>query len=129
MDRSLNRIVAINTLSNYGLIAVRILYVILLTRFLYRALGEDYYGFWSILWAFFTYVAIFNFGFGATVQKFTAEHLFETEPEKYNKIISIVLLAYCAVSVIILGVVALGVANMHAWTNISNPTILSGNSS
>lgn len=125
MERSLNRIVAINTLSNYGLIAVRILYVILLTRFLYRALGEDYYGFWSILWAFFTYVAIFNFGFGATVQKFTAEHLFETEPEKYNKIISIVLLAYCAVSVIILGVVALGVANMHAWTNVSNPTILS----
>ena len=124
MDRSLNRIVAINTLSNYGLIAIRILYVILITRFLYRALGEDYYGFWSILWAFFTYVAIFNFGFGATVQKFTAEHLFETEPEKYNKIISIVLLAYLGVSAIILGVVGLGITNMHAWTNISNPTML-----
>ena len=123
MERSLNRIVAINTLSNYGLIAIRILYVILITRFLYRALGEDYYGFWSILWAFFTYVAIFNFGFGATVQKFTAEHLFETEPKKYNKIISIVLLAYLGVSVVIMAVVGLGIANMYAWTNISNPTI------
>ncbi len=124
MERSLNRIVAINTLSNYGLIAIRILYVILITRFLYRALGADYYGFWSILWAFFTYVAIFNFGFGATIQKFTAEHLFESEPEKYNKIISIVLLAYLGVSVVILAVAGLGIVNMHAWTNISNPTIL-----
>ena len=124
MDKSLNRIVAINTLSNYALIAIRIIYVILITRFLYRALGEDYYGFWSILWAFFTYVAVFNFGFGATVQKFTAEHLFDTDPEKYNKIISVVMFAYFAVSVIILGVVGLGIFNMGVWTNISNPIIM-----
>ena len=114
MERSLNRIVAVNTLSNYVLIAVRILYVILITRFLYRALGDDYYGFWSILWAFFTYVAVFNFGFGATVQKYTAEHLFESDPEKYNKIISLVLMAYFAVSAIIMGVVGLGVATMQS---------------
>ena len=125
MDKSLNKIVAINTLSNYVLIAIRIIYVILITRFLYRALGEDYYGFWSILWAFFTYVAVFNFGFGATVQKFTAEHLFETNPEKYNKIISIVMFAYFGVSLVIMGVVALGIFNMGAWTNISNPTMMS----
>ena len=124
MERSLNRIVAVNTLSNYVLIAVRILYVILITRFLYRALGDDYYGFWSILWAFFTYVAVFNFGFGATVQKYTAEHLFESDPEKYNKIISLVLMAYFAVSAIIMGVVGLGVATMQSWTNIAHPTIL-----
>ena len=124
MSRSLNKIVAINTLSNYALIAIRIIYVILITRFLYRALGEDYYGFWSILWAFFTYVAIFNFGFGATIQKFTAEHLFESDPEKYNKIMSIIMYAYFAVSFVILGVVGLGVFNMEAWTNISNTTIM-----
>ena len=76
MSASLNRIVAVNTLSNYVLIAIRIVYAILITRFLYRALGVDYYGFWSILWALFTYVVIFNFGFGATIQKYTSEQMF-----------------------------------------------------
>ena len=123
MSASLNRIVAVNTLSNYVLIAIRIVYAILITRFLYRALGVDYYGFWSILWALFTYVVIFNFGFGATIQKYTAEQLFETEPKKYNAIISLVVAFYIAASVVICIGAAVGIVWIRSWTNIESESI------
>lgn len=124
MSASLNRIVAVNTLSNYVLIAIRIVYAVLITRFLYRALGVDYYGFWSILWALFTYVVIFNFGFGATIQKYTAEQLFETEPKKYNAIISLVVAFYIAASVVICVGAAVGIVWIRSWTNIESESIL-----
>ena len=124
MSASLNRIVAVNTLSNYVLIAIRIVYAVLITRFLYRALGVDYYGFWSILWALFTYVVIFNFGFGATIQKYTAEQLFETEPKKYNAIISLVVAFYIAASVVICIGAAVGIVWIRSWTNIESESIL-----
>ena len=119
MNASNNKIVVINTVSNYALIAVRIVYVILITRFLFKALGEDYYGFWSILWALFTYVVIFNFGFGTTIQKYTAEHLFENDPLKYNKIISLIIEAYALASAVILCIVAAGIVYIRSWTNIA----------
>lgn len=124
MSASLNRIVAVNTLSNYVLIAIRIVYAILITRFLYRALGVDYYGFWSILWSLFTYVVIFNFGFGATIQKYTSEQLFETKPEKYNAIISLVFAFYIVAAAIICAGAAVGIIWIRSWTNIESENIL-----
>ena len=104
---SVQKLIAVNTASNYALMAVRVLQGILITRWLFHYLGESYYGFWSILWAFFTYMIVFNLGFGAATQKYTAEHLFETDIKKYNSIISIVFGFYGAIAAIIAAIAVL----------------------
>ncbi len=118
MTRSTNKLVALNTASNYLMVAVRLLNVILITRYLYKYLGDSYFGFWSILWTFFTYVVVFNLGFGASLQKFTAEHLFEKDLNKYNKITSMVFLSYCGISFIVFLITLAGIIWMREWANI-----------
>ncbi len=125
MKGSLNRVIAVNTVSNYAIIAVRMLYVILITRYLLHYLGDDFYGFWSILWAFYTYIVIFNLGFGAALQKYTAEHLFERDLSKYNRIVAMVLASYVGVSLIV-GVITLcGAYWMTGWTGLEDPEKIS----
>lgn len=121
-DSSLNRLLTVNTASNYVLMGVRVLQGILITRWLYHYLGDDYYGFWSILWAFFTYMIVFNMGFGAATQKYTAEHLFENDIKKYNGVISIIFTFYSSISILITAVVVLGAIYITSWTGLTDPT-------
>lgn len=121
MALSLNRTLALNTASNYVLIGIRILQGILITRWLYHYLGSDYYGFWSILWAFFTYMVVFNMGFGTASQKYTAEQVFVRDIKKYNKIISMIFGFYVIVAVIISIIVIIASFYITSWTGLSNP--------
>lgn len=117
---SVQKLIAVNTASNYALMAVRVLQGILITRWLFHYLGESYYGFWSILWAFFTYMIVFNLGFGAATQKYTAEHLFETDIKKYNSIISIVFGFYGAIAAIIAAIAVAASFFIPFWTGLSD---------
>lgn len=121
MRENLNRLIAANTFTNYLLITVRVLQGILLTRWLFHYLGAEYYGFWSILWAFFAYMALFNLGFGAAAQKYTAEKLFDADPKKFDKIISSVFVFYCAVALFVCAVVYIGAYYLPYWTGIYDP--------
>lgn len=121
MTLSLNRILALNTASNYALIVVRVLQGILVTRWLYHYLGVDYYGFWSLLWVFFTYMGIFNFGFGAATQKFTAEKIFKNDIEKYNKIMSMIFGFYCLIAFVSCVIIAVSSLYLPSWTRLSAP--------
>lgn len=93
-----------NTLTNYLSVAIRLPHAILMTRWMLAYLGREYYGFWSLLWSFFVYSLLLDFGFGVSLQKYTAMGLFEKDPERYNKIISTVLAIYLAMAAVIVAV-------------------------
>ena len=79
-----------NTATNYLIILVRLFQGVLVTRWMVNFLGDDLYGLWSLLWSFFSYAILVDFGFGIAAQKFTSLELFRKDIGRYNAIISIV---------------------------------------
>jgi O-antigen/teichoic acid export membrane protein len=98
----LGNLILKNTVANYVYLAVRMLTAILLVRITFLGLGQDYYGYWSLLWAVFGYSLLLDFGFGQTVQKYTAEATFSGDMEKYSRILSTVLGSYLIMTFIII---------------------------
>jgi len=98
-----------STLTNYIVLGWRMLTSIFITRFLFLGLGAEHYGFWALLWTIFGYSLLLDFGFGVSVQKYTAEVRVTKNMEEYNKLITAVICTYlCITTVIIL--ITIGVA-------------------
>ncbi|MFA6929410.1 MAG: oligosaccharide flippase family protein [Lentisphaeria bacterium] len=93
-----------NTLTNYMVAAIRLPQAILMTRWMLTYLGREYYGFWSLLWSLFIYSLLLDFGFGVSLQKYTATGLYQSDSERYNKIISTVLTIYLVMALLIIAV-------------------------
>jgi len=102
MIESLKKIIFVNTLANYGLSITRFFTQIILTRILFLNLGEVSYGFWALLWSIFGYSLLLDFGFGTSVQKYSAEVTVTKDYQKYNHQISTVITSYTAMSFIII---------------------------
>lgn len=102
MQTNLKKIVVINTMANYGLTITRFLTQIILTRILFLNLGQVSYGFWALLWSVFGYSLLLDFGFGTSVQKYTAEVAVTKDYDHYNHQISTVITTYAFMSVIII---------------------------
>ena len=77
-----------NTLTNYLSIGVRMAQGIFLTRWMLEYLGKEYYGLWSLLWTFFAYSLLLDFGFGISAQKYTSTGLFKRDLPTYNRTMS-----------------------------------------
>ena len=82
--------VAKNTATNYLVMLVRVFQGLLVTRWLVNYLGDDLYGLWMLLWSFFGYAILVDFGFGIAAQKFTSLELFKRDIARYNAIVSMV---------------------------------------
>lgn len=91
-----------NTLTNYLSMGVRLFQGILVTRWLIGYLGEEYYGLWALLWSFFCYALLLDFGFGLTAQKYTSIGIFRQDVNRYNRIISTIFSFHAAMSLVIL---------------------------
>ena len=91
------------TATNYALLVARLVCSIFMTRILFLGLGESLYGFWGFLWAIFGYSVMLDFGFGQTIQKFTAESDVTRDIHSFNKLVSTVMLVFCAFSLVIAG--------------------------
>ena len=94
MAKDLKKIVFINTITNYIFLFWRMATAIFITRIIFFGLGEEYYGFWALLWTVFGYALLLDFGFGKSIQKFTAEVTITKDFNKYNRLISSIILAY-----------------------------------
>lgn len=90
-----------NTISNYMSTAVKLISSIFLTSFLYKGLGPEFYGFWSLLWAVFIYSLLLDLGFGKAVEKYSAEASFSGNMDKFNSIITTIIFGYCIIAGII----------------------------
>ncbi|MCF7913232.1 MAG: oligosaccharide flippase family protein [Candidatus Cloacimonetes bacterium] len=101
MDNNLKKQIAVNTFANYVLTISRFITQIFLTRILFLNLGEVSYGFWALLWSIFGYSLLLDFGFGTSVQKYSAEVTVTGDYEKYNRQISTVITSYALMSSLI----------------------------
>jgi len=94
-------LVAKNTFINYFSIGVKFISSIFLTYLLYKGLGREFYGFWSLLWAIFMFSLVLDLGFGKAVEKYTAEASFTGNMEKFNSILSSIIFGYSLMSMVI----------------------------
>jgi len=101
MINNLKKLIAVNTFANYGLTISRFITQIFLTRILFLNLGEVSYGFWALLWSIFGYSLLLDFGFGTSVQKYSAEVTVTEDYDKYNHQISTVITSYAIMSFVI----------------------------
>lgn len=98
-----------NTLTNYALIAVKMLEGFLLVRWMIDRLGLDVYGLWGILWSLLMYSVIVDFGFGPTLRKYTAVGLWKYELGHYNRIASTLFAVSATMMLPLLAVTAVAV--------------------
>ncbi|MFA7056192.1 MAG: hypothetical protein WC155_01350 [Candidatus Cloacimonadales bacterium] len=118
-DKRLNlrKRMIVNTLSNYGKLAIGMMITIFLTRVLFLGLSRSDYGFWALLWSIFGYSLLLDFGFGASIQKYTSESVVTKDWDKYNRIVSSVFFNYTFVSVVIMAVSVILAFNIqHIFT-------------
>ncbi|MCP3967882.1 MAG: hypothetical protein GY750_19600 [Lentisphaerae bacterium] len=101
MEKQYGRTLLTNTVTNYIKVGAKLLSAVFLTRIIFLNLGNDFYGFWTLLWAIFGYSLLLDFGFGKTVQKYTAEAKFTGNQNRFNQIISAVFFSYLLMAVII----------------------------
>jgi len=99
---NLRKRMIVNTLSNYGKLLIGMVITIFLTRALFMELDRADYGFWALLWSIFGYSLLLDFGFGASIQKYTSESVVTKDWDKLNRIVSTVFFNYTFVSVIIM---------------------------
>lgn len=114
-DNNLNlrKRMIVNTLSNYGKLVIGMMITIFLTRVLFLGLSRTDYGFWALLWSIFGYSLLLDFGFGASIQKYTSESVVTKDWEKFNKIVSSVFFNYTFVSLLIMAVSLVLAYNIH----------------
>lgn len=97
--------IAKNTVTNYLIILVRTLQGLLVTRWLIGYLGDNGYGLWMLLWTFFGYALLMDFGVGIAGQKYTSQELFKRDIRHYNSIISMIFTFHSLMALlIVLGV-------------------------
>lgn len=82
--------VAKNTATNYLVMLIRFFQGLLVTRWLIGYLGDSGYGLWMLLWTFFGYALLMDFGVGIAGQKYTSQELFKRDLQHYNAIISMI---------------------------------------
>ncbi len=118
---SLRRRMWNGALTNYLRAAIHLLKTIFLTRILFFSLGQDYYGFWALLWSVFGYILLFELGFGKTVQKYAAEAAATGDRQRFSRVAQAVLTSYLGIGAI---VAMLSVAG--AWFLPSLPKLPAG---
>lgn len=91
-----------NTASNYLSTAIKLISSIFLTSFLYKGLGPEFYGFWSLLWSVFIFSLLLDLGFGKSVEKYCAEASFSGNMDKFNSILSTIIFGYCIIALLII---------------------------
>ncbi|MDD4818027.1 MAG: oligosaccharide flippase family protein [Victivallaceae bacterium] len=92
-----------NTVTNYMIFGATLVQGVLVNRWMIHYLGNASYGLWAVLWSFFGYGLLLDFGLGISAQKFTATGLFHKDINRYNMIISTIFSFHAAMSVVIIG--------------------------
>ena len=109
MSVKIQKILLRNTATNYINLVWQMVTALFITRFMFLGLGEHLYGYWALLWTIFGYSLLLDFGFGTSVQKYSAELTVTKDYDKFNNLISAVITSYGLMSVIIIAATLLGV--------------------
>ncbi len=116
--------VAKNTATNYLVILVRFFQGLLVTRWLIGYLGDSGYGFWMLLWSFFGYAILVDFGFGIAGQKYTSQELFKRDIRHYNAIISMIFTFHTLMALLIVFGAFIASFYLEKLFNVHDPVLL-----
>ncbi|MEA4861759.1 MAG: lipopolysaccharide biosynthesis protein [Victivallaceae bacterium] len=125
MSENLSSLIRKNTMTNALVGVMRVLRGLLMARWMYIYLGEEYYGFWGLLWAVFFYVVVLDFGFSKAAQKATAERQYEHDPEHYNKVVGTVFSLQWMMSAVIVMATVAAMIWLKELTKVTDPGELS----
>ncbi len=116
---SLSRTTAINALSGYSLLLLKIFLGLITFRLLYQGLGADpeRFGFWGLLWAVFGYGILLDFGFGYAAQKSVAELSVRQDWDRLSRVLSTIFFYYLFASLVI---VTIGIFFSEALIGLFN---------
>ncbi len=115
---SLHRRMLSGTVTNCVKVAVRLLKTIFLTRLLFFHFGEEYYGFWMLLWSVFGYMLLFELGFGKTVQKYAAEAAAGGSIRRFNQVVQLVFSSYLGIALLVALLTVLGAWLLPDWAKL-----------
>ncbi len=90
-----------NTVTNYISAAVLLFEGVLVARWIIAFAGKEYYGLWTLLWSFFSYALLLEFGCGKAAQKSTAIGLYQQDERKYSRTISTIFTFHCLMALVI----------------------------
>ena len=113
--------VAKNTVTNYLVILVRVFQGLLVTRWLIGYLGDAGYGLWTLLWTFFGYALLMDFGVGIAGQKFTSQELFKRDIRHYNSIVSMIFTFHSLMALLIVLGIFIASFYLEKLFNVHDP--------
>jgi len=123
LEENLRKILFRNTVTSYINLTWRMITTIFITRIILFGLGDELYGFWALLWTIFGYALLLDFGFGTSVQKYTAEATVSKDFEKFNELIAAVVGSYIVMSLFIVLITLAGayyLEDIFSLTHITN---------
>ena len=116
--------VAKNTTTNYLVMLIRFFQGLLVTRSLIGYLGDSGYGLWMLLWTFFGYALLMDFGVGIAGQKYTSQELFKKDIRHYNSIVSMIFTFHALMALLIVLGVFIAVFFLEKLFNVHDPVQL-----
>lgn len=90
-----------NTASSYAAMVTRLLLGLLLFRQLFEHLGDEQFGFWSLMWSLFGYGVLLDFGFGFTAQKAVAEKTANGDMAGLSRLLATILWTFVGIALLI----------------------------
>ncbi len=103
-EGNLKSILLRNTITNYAVVISRMITSIFTIAMLIEGMGLAFYGYYTLLWEFFMWAVVLDFGFGVAVQKYTAEATVTNDYQHFNRRLSAVIGAYIVMMLLIIGV-------------------------
>ena len=116
--------VAKNTATNYLTMLIRVFQGLLVTRWMLAYLGDDGYGLWMLLWTFFGYALLMDFGVGIAGQKYTSQELFKRDMRHYNSIISMIFTFHALMAILLLAGVIVASFYVENLFKVHDPEML-----
>lgn len=116
--------VAKNTVTNYLVMLIRFFQGLIVTRWLIGYLGDSGYGLWMLLWSFFGYAILVDFGVGIAGQKYTSHELFKRDIRHYNAIVSMIFTFHALMTVLIVVGVFVASFYLEELFNVHDPVQL-----
>ena len=113
--------VAKNTTTNYLVMLIRVFQGLLVTRWLIGYLGDSGYGLWMLLWTFFGYALLMDFGVGIAGQKYTSMELFKRDIRHYNSIISMIFTFHALMALLIVAGTVIASFHLEYLFNVHEP--------
>ena len=113
-----------NTTTNYLVMLIRFFQGLLVTRWLIGYLGDSGYGLWALLWTFFGYAILVDFGAGIAGQKYTSYELFKRDIRHYNAIVSMIFTFHALMALLIVAGVFVASFYLEKLFNVHDPVQL-----